>query len=167
MKLKDTYKLKFTGLSNGLHDFDWTMDRSFFDEQPPQGIDAAALHAQVMLDKKNNLMSLKINIVGSVTVQCDRCTNPVILPIDCKSDLVVRFAESTDLSGDEVIFLSPAEHAIELKQLFYELVITHLPLKRAHAAEECDQKIIEYLNEKSSKSADPRWTALESLKFKE
>lgn len=111
-------------------------------------------------------MTLNFNISGRVKTLCDRCAEDLWLPVDADNELIARFANETDLSGDEVIFLDNSEYKLAIGQYIYEFTMLSLPAKRAHASGECPVDVDKYLNTDSeeTKTEDPRWEALKNLK---
>lgn len=124
----------------------------------------------VALDKNDRMMLLNFHITGQVKTLCDRCGEPVWIDVNSNDELIARFANKTDLSGDEVIFLDNSEYKLEIGQYIYEFTMLSLPTKRIHPEGDCPANVDEFLSqqepEEGTKTEDPRWEALKQLKKK-
>ena len=76
------FRIPFKGLKPGIHKFDFEVSASFFQEIEGSEILDAEISAGVTLDKKSNFMELQFFLEGVATVVCDRCLDPVSLPVD-------------------------------------------------------------------------------------
>ena len=169
-----TYEIQFSGLSLGNHVFDWNLEKSFFHSFNAEEILDAKVHAKVSLEKKERLMELVFTIDGEVKTICDRCGEDVWTTIQTEQELLVRFSNETDLSGDEVIFLDSGEYKLDVAQYLFEFSYLSLPVKRVHPDGECNEEVVDFLSESfendstqenaEDSNIDPRWEALKKLK---
>jgi len=131
-------------------------------------IENAELTYTVELEKQANLMNVSTEINGRVFTICDRCGDPLEKQISGVFQLVVKFGDETSDVADDIIILGPAEHILNLDQLFYEYAHLCLSHKNVHESEDlCNQKAIETLREfelRESEELDPRWSKLKDLK---
>jgi uncharacterized metal-binding protein YceD (DUF177 family) len=174
LKQSNTYEIQFSGLSLGTHSFDWNLDQSFFQGFLAEDILDADINAQVNLLKKERIMELTFTSKGKFKSYCDRCGDELWVDISSEEELLVRFSNETDLSGDEVIFLDMAEYKLEISQYLFEFSYLALPVKRVHSEGECNQEVEEFLSESideepledesEDSNIDPRWEALKKLK---
>lgn len=170
MNSVDTYDVKFSGLSNGLHSFNWELKGTFFSDQDSDDISDAQLKATLALDKSERMMNLAFSIEGKVKTICDHCGDDVWIDLTFEEELIARFAEESDFSNDEVIFVGNNEYKLDVGPYLYEFSILHIPTKRLHADGKCNPEVEGYfgsheVNEEDEvKEKDPRWKALEQLK---
>jgi len=82
--------------------------------------------------------------------------------------LVVKFGDESSDVIDDIIVLGPAEHILNLDQLFYEYAHLCLNQKNVHdSVDMCNQKALEELSKyelRESEDIDPRWSKLKDLK---
>lgn len=159
--------IKFVGLGNGHHVFDFEVQKSFFALMGNGEIRSAHLHVQVEMDKKERMLDLDFHINGTVEMLCDRCTGPMDLPVDAKERLIVKLEEDAG-EQDEILYLPPQEYELKLNPYIYEFTLLSLPLRKVHPESECDPEILKYLEkdskqEEQHKQVDPRWNALKNL----
>ena len=126
----------------------------------------------MVLEKKERLMNLQFDIAGSVSSACDRCGEIAELKLDTENHLVAKFAQETDMTDDEVIFIEENAPHLDVSQFIYEYVMVGLPIRFVHPPGGCDPEVERYLEEKDEKETekkenkeiDPRWEALKKLK---
>jgi uncharacterized metal-binding protein YceD (DUF177 family) len=172
----ESYAIRVSGLKLRKHSFEWKVDGALFEEYGVDAFSNVALQCDLELEKKERLMQLDFFIKGSLTAPCDRCGEPVAMDVELENDIVVRFAEETDLTDDHIVFLSEAEHIFNISQFIYEFVMTGLPARFVHDEGACDPYVESFLeesdtneelNEGDENNIDPRWEALKNLKTKD
>ena len=130
------------------------------------------IQADTTLEKRGSFMKLFIKLNGFVELVCDRCLDSYNQKVNSKYELFVKFGENKE-EDDEIIWISPEEHNINLAQLIYEYIILSLPLKQVHPDKKdgtngCNQEMLDKLerhkmNGEKNISIDPRWAALKNL----
>ena len=131
-------------------------------------------------EKKPTMLVLSFDISGEVEVMCDKCTDDFRQAIEGEEELIYKFGEG--VSDDEKIIIIPHnEIEIDLIQPFYEATILALPSRRVHPENECNQEMLEAMDnylmvesdeveqsdsndETDGDDVDPRWAALNKLK---
>lgn len=174
------YSIRFSGLKEGVHQFNFEIGDTFFEQLDYSEIQKGTLHVKAVFEKKANMLMLDFTISGDVEVMCDKCTDDFRLKIEGEEELIYKFGEGE--SDDEKIIIIPDnEIEIDLIQPIYEATILALPSRKIHPKNECNQEMLEamdsYLMVESeeaeqsdtndndeSDEADPRWAALNKLK---
>ena len=174
MSWKSKYDIEYKGLSEGIHDFDFEVDSKFFEHFEESLIDNCNILVVVLLEKRSSFLNLHFKIKGNVELICDRCLEPYLHKIKHETDVFVKFGETESEEGDNVIWVLPEEHHINIAQLIYEFAVLSIPIrhvhpKKANGERECNKEMIEKLkiykaSSKEDKSkTDPRWDALKNL----
>lgn len=173
MKQDNSYELPYSGLKLGVHDFNWLINQAFLEDHGAEGFEQAQLNVALAMEKKERLLDLWFTIEGSLTTACDRCGEEVEIEMNQENHLVVRLAEHTDLTDDEVVFIDESEHSFDVRQFIYEFIMVGLPARSVHPEGACDPAVEQYLEEidleedkkeEENKAIDPRWEALKKLK---
>jgi uncharacterized protein len=177
---KRPFVVPFIGLKIGKHNFDYELDKAFFEKQGFDKIQSADIKIQVELDKKETMLIFQFHLEGQVGIPCDRCTDTVEHDLGDSYRWVYKFG--TEESGDEnLIVLHPDSYEIDLTEAFYELTIVSLPSRIQHEGDECDQEMMESIEkyvvnldddeeedieEEEEEEEDPRspWDILKDLK---
>jgi uncharacterized metal-binding protein YceD (DUF177 family) len=174
MNYLSQYTLPFSGLSEGKHPFDFTVDDRFFAEFENSEVEKGELVVKVELEKRSTYLGLLFSISGEVELTCDRCLENFKFPVESKRKLLVKFSEKPVEDEDELIYLHPSEFQVEIAQFIYEFVILSLPIRRVHPDREngeslCDPVMIRKLEElryhgnSTEEPDDPRWNELRKI----
>ena len=177
MKALKQFSIPFTGLKLGKHQFEFEIDKSFFDAFEYSLVKDGALKAEVELDKQETMLILHFHILGTIQLNCDKCLAEFGQSIEIKERQIVKFAED-DLESDdlEIIILNKKESAIDISEMIYEFINVAVPYinncEQAGQDQICDPEMIAKLEKLSSGSTekeeeqndDPRWAALKKLK---
>jgi len=173
LKLVNQYIIPFTGLKDGDHKFTFVFENEFFDDHEVLEAHNGKIYAEVVLNKKPGLLTLKVCLSGYLEITCDRCLENFQLPVLYDGNLIIKFGDDKSAATDEIWILYPTENLIDLEQFFYECIGLCIPIKRVHPDNEdgsygCDPGMIEVLNTHSGNNAsqnesDPRWNKLKDL----
>ena len=170
-KEKQQLIIPFSGLKEGVHDFEFEIDSTFFKQFDYSIIKEGDFKVNVRFEKKKNLFNLEFKLKGKVTANCDRCIEPLTLKVKGEECLIVKFGDSTYNETDEIKVISPSDHELNLTSDVYQFAHLLLPTKVKHEKKkDCNPEIIEQLekltSKQESKEVDPRWAALSKLKGK-
>ncbi len=177
MKKQNEFLIPFIGLKLGKHQFDFQIDKSFFDRFEYDEFEQSDIKVNVVLDKKSTMLELHFKHKGTVHVPCDLTSEMFDLPIKGNLRMVVQFGDAYNDDHDELLILPHGEHQIDLSQFIYEMIALSIPFKRVHPGVKdgsLDSEALRKLNElavteiKDIKEAettdiDPRWDKLKTL----
>ena len=173
MKSISKHKIEFAGLKIGKHQFNFELNKEFFENFSFFDFNNINLCVVVDLTKKSTLLELNFNLKGSVNVNCDMTNEPFDMPFNKEDFLVVKFGQEYNDEDNEILVLPYGEHKVILDQYLYELVILSLPRKRVHPGVEdgtLESEIIKILDELKPSGlaleSDPRWEKLKKIKNK-
>jgi uncharacterized protein len=152
LKIENQYIIHFKGLKEGVHDFAFTIDRPFFESYEQLEIPDGSVAVSIELIKKVNLIELFVDLSGNILVPCDRCLGLFYLPLACKGHLVVSFTETGKEPDEEVLYLHPEDHQLNLKHYLYECIRLGIPLRKVHrdlpgGETGCDSEMLKKLSE--------------------
>ena len=173
MKSISTHKIEFAGLKVGKHQFNFELNKEFFENFSFFDFNNIHLCVDVDLTKKSTLLELNFHVKGSVNVNCDMTNEPFDMPFNKEDFLVVKFGQEYNDEDNEILVLPYGEHKVILDQYLYDLVILSLPRKRVHPGVEdgtLESEIIKILDELKPSGfaleSDPRWEKLKKIKNK-
>ncbi|MGV3508743.1 MAG: YceD family protein [Sphingobacteriaceae bacterium] len=177
MKSLQEYKIPFTGLKIGKHQFDFDIDERFFNEFEYSLVKNGKLKVGMELDKQETMLILSFEINGEIFSTCDFCLSDFPTNVSVSERQIVKFSEDENLEDDtdEIIVLGRNEHEINVSQLIYEYINLAVPLfnrcEDVGNTQYCDKEVIEKLKtlspnneEQENNDADPRWEALKNIK---
>lgn len=175
MKPLNEFLIAFIGLKLGKHQFEYHINKTFFDHFEYDDFDNCAIKVSVVLDKKSTHLELNFSQKGTVHVPCDVTDEMFDLPVKSKIKLVVQFGESFNNDNEELLILPHGEFQVDISQYIYEMIILSIPLRREHPGIKDGTLISPVLdklkelqvkeNKKDIKAAntDPRWDKLKNL----
>lgn len=172
MQYLDKYIISFGNIDKGEHSLEFKLDKKFFEKFESSEIENANLKAVVSFDKKEHVKLIKINISGTVEVECDRCLDLFDMPVSYDDILYVKYGNTVTSEDDEVIMIPVTENEVNIAQHLYEFSILSLPYKRVHPDNKkgkstCNPEMIKKINElslhESSESENNPWKDLKKL----
>jgi uncharacterized metal-binding protein YceD (DUF177 family) len=175
MKELKTFTIPFVGLKEGKHQFEFNIDKTFFDFFDYQDFNDASVEVQLELNKKTTLLELNFDISGHVNINCDLTNEPYNQKVTSNFDLVVKFGDAYNDEEVDLLVLPHGAYEVNVQQYIYELIILAIPTKRIHPGVEdgtLDSEILDKLEELSPKAeklkesgseTDPRWNTLKKL----
>ncbi len=162
-----------------------TLSDDFFAQTEGQ-ISGGSVDVDMTIDITASTFKVSLHCQGEVTVDCDRCLEPMSQPIDTDTTLLLRLGtlpddadpKATQYSADgEQITVSANYGIADLAWPIYETIALNVPLKHVHAPGKCNAAMTEALglfgkheistarsSEDDKQTIDPRWEALKKLK---
>ena len=171
MKSLSPYLIKFSGLKDGVHLFNYELGNKFFKNFDYYDFLDAKLFARLDLEKQPTLLNLKFLFHGEIEVQCDVSMENFNLELETEHAVVVKFKDDINSTDDKVIYLPTGSHSIDVSHLIYESIILAVPQKKVHPGIEngsLKSEIVEKLEALRPKKnfkekTDPRWDKLKDL----
>ncbi|NGF58221.1 DUF177 domain-containing protein [Parapedobacter sp. SGR-10] len=174
MKYLRQYRIPFSGLAAGQHDFEFEIDDKFFDCFEHSLVKKGKLTASVKLQKQETMLIVLFDIKGSVQLTCDVCLSHFQSPLLCQERVIVKFVnEEWDEETDEVLILNKNDHELPIADLLYEYINVRVPYytkcEEQGIGIQCDPEMLARISntEQSSleeENIDPRWATLKNIK---
>ena len=176
MKQLSEFLIPFIGLKLGKHQFEYQIEKTFFDNFDYDEFESSAIKVNLVLEKKSTMMELNLKFKGSVNVPCDLTNELFDLPIKGKIKIIVQFGEQFNNDNEELLILPFGEHQVDVSQYIYEMIVLSIPLKRVHPGikdgslkspelDKLKELSVETHNKEVIKeeNTDPRWDKLKKL----
>ena len=168
MRALSDYKIKFEGLKQGTHNFEFDVDAEFFEEFDCTEFNDAAFKVHLEFIKQSTMMLLNFDFSGYINVPCDRCLDDVEIDVDGEEKLIVKFGDELYQETEEILILPDNAHELNVAANIYEFLMVNMPQKRVHLEGLCNQKVIKELEKVEQKEEDndidPRWATLKDIK---
>ena len=116
-------------LPPGQYELSYTLDTAYLSGQEATELLGGEVNAQAKLTLRASDFDLHIAVEGEVQVTCDRCLDPVSLPVEAEDRMEVE----------------PDAKQLDLRWLAYELIIVNLPLTHSHPEGECNLQMQQLL----------------------
>jgi len=169
---KNIFVIPFKGLKEENHQFEFKINKEFFDIYQYDDVYDADLKVHLNFNKKSTLFELEFSVEGEVQVACDLTNELFQLPITSNLELVVQFGDTFNDEDIDVLILPHGDCEINVSKFIYEMIILALPTKRIHPGVEdgtLKSEILDKLKElqpktiNKNKGSDPRWDKLKGL----
>ena len=159
--------IPFVGLKRGVHDFNFEISKTFFDEFPFSIIEEGSISVDLSLDKKDTLMVGTYKVSGTVLTNCAICNELFDAPINGEMKIYYKFGYENE-EDENLIVLPPEAYKIEPAQQIYELITVSLNANPRHKDGECNKEVLSLLNSYQKRADeneenDPRWDKLNKL----
>ncbi len=180
MKDLKNFDISFIGLKDGMHQFDYNIDKEFFDFFNYEEFYNSNVNVSLSFLKKPTLFELSFSFSGSVEVTCDITNELFQQPIETEMFLIVKFGDEFNNENDELLIIPHSDYKLNIAQYIYEAIVLAVPIKKVHPGVEdgtLKSEILDKLNEfeiKDNKTEknhldvdsddiDPRWNKLKSI----
>lgn len=172
--------------------YEFDIDKTFFEGIENSLIEDGNVRAHLSLEKKETMMIAEFSVEGTVNTVCDRCNDPIELPVQGNYRIIYKFGN--EISDDEnLIVLDPDAYELNVIAPIYELLCVSLPARILHQPGECNEEMMALYNsytinagqpdeddedwddeddsdpddndpeDDDDKPIDPRWSALKNL----
>ena len=167
MRKLGMFDIPFTGLKLGSHQYQFEIDKAFFDQFEFSELSEAHFKVNLSLEKQSTMLILHFDLSGEVNTICDTCGENLVLPVSFKDRIIVKFGDEDIEQSEEIWVIPHFEHKINVAELIYEFAHLAMPVRRVHPEGECDDEAIQKLEDfdhESTKESDPRWDGLKEIK---
>jgi len=166
---KKIYIISFKGLKEGIHQFEYKIDRRFFEVYQYEDILNSDVFVQLEFIKKSTFFELCFNVKGTVRVACDITNEPYEQPIQGDLNLAVKFGDEYNDENEDFVIIPHDAYELDISQFIYEIIVLSLPTKRIHPGVHdgtLKSDILDKLEElqpKEKQNIDPRWDKLKGF----
>jgi uncharacterized metal-binding protein YceD (DUF177 family) len=177
MKKLNEFLIPFIGLKLGKHQFEYQINKAFFESFDYDEFESADIKVSVVFEKKSTMLELNFKHKGTIHVPCDLTNEMFDFPIKGKLKVIVQFGEEYNDDNDELLILPHGEHEINISQIIYEMIALSIPFRKVHPGIKdgtLDSEALRKLNElrveeikednnNTEDNIDPRWDKLKQL----
>ena len=165
---KSRYIIRFHGLKDGLHRFEFEAGDDFFKAFKNPEINAGTISVVAELDKKAQMLALALKVKGSLQVVCDRCLEFVDIKIKGETQLFFKFGDIEEEMSHELIVLAHSTHELNVADYIYETAVLAMPYKKTHPKNGCNPEMLKRINgfdeeNEKTEETDPRWDKLKDI----
>ena len=156
-------------------EFTYSLDDDFFTALGAQEVTRGQVEAHVNVKKLTASFELDMYINGYVIIQCDRCLDDMVQPVEANNKLKIKFGTSYLDEGDELVIVPEDEGKVNVAWFLYEIIALSIPIQHTHASGECNEEMMKILKEHSGhfnedendsptgENIDSRWNDLKKL----
>jgi len=126
------FRINIVGLSNKVHEFDFEVKKSFFNDFGGDLVEDADLNVKVNLDKHETFLDAEFQVTGKVMLVCDRSLEHFEESLSIQGRILFKYAAESEEISDDIVHIAHDTATLDLSQYIYDLVGTSLPMKRVH-----------------------------------
>jgi len=171
VKVSEKYRIDIFKLTNDEHEYEFEIDKDFFEIFDFSEIKEGFGNCHVTLVKTSSMITMDFDISISIGLICDRSLDNFDYPIKVNEQIMFKYGdEEADLS-DNVKVITQNTQSVNVAHHVFEMMTVMIPMKKLHPrfeeSEEEEDEII-YTSEtpeedSSEETIDPRWNALKDL----
>lgn len=165
MERLDSYIVDLKGMADDTVSYRWHVDKDFFSAVQGAEIRQGLLDVALRVKRTSGAYELDFQLSGIVEVNCDRCLEPMDLPIEAQSTLRVKMGDEYADDGDTVT-IPEREGIINVAWNIYEFAALQIPLRHVHADGDCSAGAYRQLADEAPEEdaiCDPRWEGLRNI----
>ena len=124
---------------------EYRIERDFFETRDNVDILGADVDVVLHIEKRHGGYRLEFDLAGDLEVPCDRCLEPVKIPVDTTYDIMVRHGEEFDDSRDDLLIIPENQTSIDVSGLINDTLLLEIPLRHVHPEGECNADMLREL----------------------
>lgn len=147
MQVLKQFSLPLKGLKIGLHDYAFNIDESFFSCFEECPINESAILAKLQLEKKSDHLVFNLDLGGTITTDCDRCTDEIDYPLSSDFQILIKYDED-EREEEEVVYINPEAAEYDCSKLVYEAILLAIPLQKTCDSvdgKQCNPDVLDHL----------------------
>ncbi|HBG41601.1 MAG TPA: hypothetical protein DDZ96_09300 [Porphyromonadaceae bacterium] len=148
------YNISLKNLSEGVHPYEYDLDRKFFDAIDSEEVRKGNVHVTLAVKKVSSAYEFDFELKGNVQVPCARCLDEMDLEVYSKNHLIVKLGKEYLEESDEIIIIPEEEGAINIAWFLYEFIALAIPIKPVHPKGECNRTMSSKLKKHRAVSRD-------------
>jgi len=140
----------------GTHEFDYHLDKQFFEDMESTDIRDADVNVHLVVTYANNVYALAFNVAGTVVTPCDRCLDDLQLDIDTTYGIKVKYGDAYRDNSDDLMEIPESENDLNVAYMIYDTVSLAIPIKHVHPVGKCNRAMSSLLKKhRVSDASDP------------
>ena len=177
MSSRREFEIAFVGLKPGVHEFNYEVKDSFFEEYGEQDFWDCNATVKLLLEKTTNFMMLRFQVGGTVRVVCDRCSSDLPLNLFEDFTVTIKAVENPDEMNDteedpDVYYISRGESHLHVAPMIYEFINLSVPTQKECEYENMDgpycnpaaREALQNMRKAAAEKENPLWKGLEKFK---
>ncbi len=150
------YKVPLKSMPVGEKDYDFHLDKRFFENMECADVRGADLDAALKVTHRNGAYELDFRLTGEVTVACDRCLDDLQLPVDSSYRIIVKYGEEFRQDSDELLEIPESDDSVNVAYMIYDTAMLAIPIKHVHPLGKCNRAMSALLKKhRATRPGDP------------
>lgn len=154
------FKLMLKSLPVGRHQFEWHLDKHFFENMECSDVRDADVNVVLDVNHRAEGYELAFHLTGTLTLLCDRCLDELPVPVDATYDLTVKYGDDYNDESDSLLIIPQSDNYLNVAYMIYDTAVLAIPPRHVHPAGKCN-KAMSALYKKHARNADDEDAELE------
>lgn len=133
------FKLPLKSLPIGSHDFDYRLDKEFFQNMESSDIRDGNIDVHATVNNKGQYFDLHFEIKGEVTLLCDRCLDEMQWPVDTGYHIAVKYGSDFNDDSDDLLEIPESDNYLNVAYMIYDTIALNIPIKHVHPQGKCNR----------------------------
>ncbi|MCF0177401.1 MAG: DUF177 domain-containing protein [Bacteroidales bacterium] len=132
------------------------MDESFIESFSNKEITDLCCDVEIEASRDGAWGEILCKIVGHLTVPCDRCLEPIDLPLDIEENFTLRFdatPQEVDDDNDNMLVVDAAAVDFDMGQTVYDFIALSIPLQRVHKDNGCNPQMLAHITTEQAQTS--------------
>ena len=142
----DRYKIDLRDVANGTLEREWHLSGDFFGDVQSTDIQSGEVDVRLCAKSVGGAVKMLFSIAGEVQVTCDRCLEPMTLPVSAERELTARWGGEYEDDG-EVITIPEGTGEVNVAWNIYEFISLEVPMRHVHPDGQCHGEVGELLGQ--------------------
>lgn len=108
-------------------------------------VSSDGVEVTLSINRRGDIYTLAFRCEGSLTVACDRCLDPLTIPVDADYTMTLKYGEAYSDDGEDTIILPQKQATFNVADAIYSTLMLALPLQRVHLPGECNPEMEQFL----------------------
>ncbi|MDR3126979.1 MAG: DUF177 domain-containing protein [Tannerellaceae bacterium] len=144
------YKVNLKGFRGGEETYEYVLENGYFADIDNEDLRKGKVAVSLTVCRKGDIFTLRFYLRGWVKMPCDRCLDDVEVPVENRTQLMVKLGKEYTEESEEIVVVPEEEGMINVAWYLYEFIVLSLPMKHIHAAGKCNREMTKQLREHST-----------------
>ena len=165
MKFLDEFSIPLLGLAEGSHEFEYQIDKRFFNAFENTEIKNGNFKVNVALKKSSSRIDFTFHIAGDFESTCDRCLNEIKVYLEDEYDLIGKYGEGEEEA--EIFYIPDQNIPLNISKFIYEYVNYSIPLMKVCEEDENPScyELLDNINPETEDVKNSMWDELNKINF--
>ena len=115
MAKNNEYLIQYSGLSLGVHSYEYEIGKAFFESLDYHEFDDCRIKVKLDFEKSASMLVLFFSISGTVKAPCDRCLEDMLVKLNGDFKQIIKISDyEQSEETDEILVVPSAEYEIDI-----------------------------------------------------
>ena len=132
MKALDHFSIPLKSITEGTKILEFVLDHKFFQLFENELIGECEIMQKITFERRSDLIIVHLSHDGTIQADCDRCLEPIKIPVKAERRFVVKFVDEIQEDEDDVIYILRDQDKYDISPMINEVVTLSMPLIKVY-----------------------------------